>query len=652
MRSDTPIWSPSAARTAQANMTRFMREVEAELTPEVKTYAALYHWSITEPQAFWGAVWKFCDIRSSAPWYAVLENGDRMPGARWFPGARLNFAENLLSRRDHKAALVFRGEDGSRRAITYEALAAQVRALSGALRGAGVGAGDRISACMPNLPETVVGMLAASSLGAVWSSCSPDFGVKGVLDRFGQIRPKVAFITDGYFYNGRWIAGGDKMRQVLAQLPGVEVVVEVPYGGGRGAGTSAPGIPYAEFLQRGRGEGLSFTQLPFDHPLYILYSSGTTGPPKCIVHGAGGTLIQHLKEQVLHTDLKPGDTIFYFTTCGWMMWNWLVSSLAVGATVVLYDGSPMHPKPEVLFDLVEQEGINVFGVSARYLAALEKAGVHPGKTHDMTTLRTILSTGSPLAPASFDYVYQHVKSDVQLSSISGGTDIVSCFALGNPVLPVYRGELQCRGLGMKVEIYDDGGQPIYEKHGELVCTAPFPSMPLGFWNDPSGERYREAYFARFPGAWTHGDYAELNIHGGVIIHGRSDAVLNPGGVRIGTAEIYRQVETLPEVVESLAIAQDWDNDQRILLFVRLRDEYRLDETLIDRIKKAIRENVSPRHVPAKVIPIADLPRTMNGKLAELAVREVIHGRGVKNRDALANPEALELFRDLPELRSA
>ncbi|MGH8607477.1 MAG: acetoacetate--CoA ligase, partial [Gammaproteobacteria bacterium] len=590
--------------------------------------------------------------RSSVPWNAVLENGDQMPGARWFPGLRFNFAENLLSRRDDKAALVFRGEDGSRRAITYSALAQQVGAFSSALREAGVGAGDRIAACMPNMPETVVGMLAASSLGAIWSSCSPDFGVKGVLDRFGQIRPKVVLISDGYFYNGKWIAVGDKMRQVLAQLPEVEVVVQALYGGGQRAGACALGIPYAEFLQRGRGEGLSFAQLPVDHPLYILYSSGTTGPPKCIVHGAGGTLIQHLKELVLHTDLKPSDTIFYFTTCGWMMWNWLVSSLAVGATVVLYDGSPMHPKPEVLFELVEQEGITVFGASARYLAGLEKAGVRPGKTHDVTTLRTILSTGSPLAPASFDYVYEHVKSDVQISSISGGTDIVSCFALGNPVLPVYRGELQCRGLGMKVEIYDEGGQPVWEQQGELVCTAPFPSMPLGFWNDPNGERYREAYFARFPGVWTHGDYAELSAHDGVIIHGRSDAVLNPGGVRIGTAEIYRQVETLPEVLESLAIAQDWDNDQRVLLFVTLREEYRLDEALIDRIKKTIRENVSPRHVPAKVIPIADLPRTMNGKLAELAVREVIHGRAVRNRDALANPEALELFRDLPELRSA
>ncbi len=652
MKSENPVWSPSAARVAQANMTRFMRLLEAEGAPEVKDYAALYRWSITQSGAFWGAVWKFCDLRSSAPWDTVLENADQMPGARWFPGARFNFAENLLSRRDDKAALVFRGENGSRRAITYSALATQVGAFSGALREAGVGAGDRIAACMPNIPETVVGMLAASSLGAIWSSCSPDFGVKGVLDRFGQIRPKVVLISDGYFYNGRWIAVGDKMREVLSQLSEVASVVQAPYGGGQAEGACALGIPYAEFLRRGRGERLSFIQLSFDHPLYILYSSGTTGPPKCIVHGAGGTLIQHLKELVLHTDLKPGDTIFYFTTCGWMMWNWLVSSLAVGATVVLYDGSPMHPKPEVLFELVEQEGIDVFGASARYLAGLEKAGVRPGKTHDVTTLRTILSTGSPLAPASFDYVYEHVKSDVQLSSISGGTDIVSCFALGNPVLPVYRGELQCRGLGMKVEVYDEDGQPVREQQGELVCTAPFPSMPLGFWNDPNGERYREAYFARFPGVWTHGDYAELSAHGGVTIHGRSDAVLNPGGVRIGTAEIYRQVETLPEVLESLTIAQDWDNDQRILLFVKLREEYRLDEALIDRIKKTIRENVSPRHVPAKVISIADLPRTMNGKLAELAVREVIHGRAVRNRDALANPEALEPFRDLPELRSA
>ncbi len=643
------LWQPSAERIARAQLTRFMASLRGAAGPAAATYGALWRWSIEQPEAFWAAVWDFCEVRASRRWDSVLENGDQMPGATWFPGARLNFAENLL-RKDEpgRLALVWRGEDGARRSFTRAELYRDTARLAGALRELGVGPGDRVAGFLPNCPEAVIAMLAAASLGATWSSCSPDFGIQGVLDRFGQIRPKVLFTADGYRYNGKRIDSTERMRGVLGQLEGVERVVLVPFLDTDVSAETLPrGIRWDEFLSA--ETELDFAQLPFDHPLYILYSSGTTGVPKCIVHGAGGTLLQHLKEHRLHTDLGPDDTLFYFTTCGWMMWNWLVSGLAAGATLVLYDGNPFHPGPEALWRMAEEEGITVFGTSAKYLAAVEKAGFAPHEHFRLEALRAVLSTGSPLMPASFDFVYRDVKTDVQLASISGGTDIVCCFALGCPILPVHRGELQCRGLGMAVEVFDDEGRSHSDEPGELVCTRPFPSMPVGFWNDPDGSKYRAAYFERFPGVWHHGDWARLTPHGGLVIYGRSDAVLNPGGVRIGTAEIYRQVEKLDEVIESLAIGQDWGDDQRIVLFVRLREGQSLDDELQAKIRQVIRANTTPRHVPAKIVQVTDIPRTLSGKIVELAVRNVVHGRPVKNTDALANPEALEEFRDRPEL---
>ena len=650
---DRPLWTPSPGQVERAQVTRFLGQVRDTLAPAVNDYDSLWRWSVEHREAFWAAVWTFCDVRSSRGWDEVLSGGDAMPGAEWFRGARLNFAENLLRFRDEHPALVFRGEDGRRESVSYAQLYALVARLAGALKRSGVGPGDRVAGFMPNRIETVAAMLATTSLGAVWSSCSPDFGINGVLDRFGQIGPRVLFTTDGYFYAGKTLDSVDRIAGVLEKLDGIERVVVVPFvresadAVAEAVGRLPNAVAWGDFLSD--DTEVEFAQLPFDHPLYIMYSSGTTGVPKCIVHGAGGTLLQHLKEHRLHTDLGRQDVMFYFTTCGWMMWNWLVTGLASGATLVLYDGSPFHPGPEVLWRMAGEERITVFGTSAKYLAAVEKAGYRPAEHVDLAGLRAILSTGSPLMPASFDFVYAQVKADVQLASISGGTDIISCFALGCPTLPVWRGELQCRGLGMAVEIFDDEGRSHVEEPGELVCTKPFPSMPVGFWNDPGGEKYREAYFARFPGVWHHGDWAKLTEHGGLVIYGRSDAVLNPGGVRIGTAEIYRQVEKLDEIVESLAVGQDWQGDQRIVLFVRLREGVELDEGLAQRIRKVIRENTTPRHVPAKILRVSDIPRTISGKIVELAVRNAVHGRPVKNTDALANPGALDEFRDRPEL---
>ena len=647
------LWRPSPERAAASRVARFMARAGPAAGRRLGGFAELYDWSVADPAAFWAALWDFCDIRAETRGETVLEQPGAMPGARWFPEARLNFAENLLRRRDDGPALVFRGEDGGRRSLSYRELHEQVARLAAALADDGVGPGDRVAGYLPNVPEAIVAMLAAASLGAVWSSCSPDFGINGVLDRFGQIRPKVLFTADGYRYAGKNIDSSGPIAQVLQRLESVERVVVVSFLGAAGRRTPAAlprAVSWEAYLGRYRATPtLEFRQLPFEHPLYIMYSSGTTGVPKCIVHGAGGTLLQHLKEHQLHTDVGAGDVLFYFTTCGWMMWNWLASELASGATLLLYDGSPFHPNPGALWRVAQEEGITVFGTSAKYLAALEKAGARPGSDHDLTRLRAVLSTGSPLVEESFDYVYREIKDDLQLSSISGGTDIISCFALGSPVLPVRRGELQTRGLGMAVAIFDDDGRPVTGRKGELVCLAPFPSMPLGFWGDDDGHRYRAAYFERFPGVWCHGDYAALTTDGGVIIYGRSDAILNPGGVRIGTAEIYRQVEKMEEIVESLAIGQDWRGDVRIVLFVRLRPGLCLDAELEGQIRRTIRENTTPRHVPAKIVAVEDIPRTISGKIVELAVREVVHGRPVKNTDALANPEALEQFRDRPEL---
>jgi acetoacetyl-CoA synthetase len=647
---DTPLWSPSPERQARTNMTSFMRLASGRWHTEIPDYESLYQLSIDRSDDFWRLMWEFGGIVGEMG-ERTIENPDRMPGARYFPDARINFAENLLRRRDERVAIVFRGESGIRRTITYAELFRQVTAFAGALREAGIRPGDRIGGYVPNLPEAIVAALGAASIGAVWSSCSPDFGVHGVLDRFGQIAPRVFVAADGYFYGGRSHDSLAKVADIIRQLPSVERTVVIPYV------SDTPSLDHlanatlwSDFIAAARPE-TDFERFAFNHPLYVLYSSGTTGVPKCIVHGAGGTLIQHLKEHKLHCDIQPDDRVFYFTTCGWMMWNWLVSVLASDATVLLFDGSPFHPNGNVLFDFADETSMTLFGTSAKYIDAVAKADLTPRETHRLTSLRTMTSTGSPLAPESFDFVYERVKRDIHLASISGGTDIISCFVGGNPNGPVWRGEIQARGLGMRVDVFDERGRPVRGEKGELVCTMPFPSMPVGFWNDPDGRKYRAAYFEKYPGVWRHGDYVEITGHNGIIIYGRSDAVLNPGGVRIGTAEIYRQVEQLDEVLESLVIGQRWNGDERIVLFVRLRDGQTLTPEMEDRIRRRIRENTSPRHVPARIVQVTEIPRTKSGKIVELAVRDVVHGRDVKNKEALANPEALEQFRDRPELRT-
>ncbi|MCH7487954.1 MAG: acetoacetate--CoA ligase [Proteobacteria bacterium] len=646
------LWRPDQARIEGANMTRFIAAVNERWGEGLADSGALYRFSIDEMEKFWLSVREEFGLLAETWGERVLVDPDKMPGARWFPDARLNFAENLLRRRDDSDAIVFRGEDRVKRRLSWAELQAQVSVFARGLSDAGVGQGDRVAGYLPNMPEAVIAMLATASLGAAWSSASPDFGVRGVLDRFGQIEPKVLFAADGYFYNGRTYDTLPKLGEIAQALPSVSRVVVVPY---TRDDPDIAGIPNAvmvrDFLGSHRPGDIDFVQVPFDQPLYILFTSGTTGVPKCIVHGVGGTLLQHTREHRLQCDIKPGDRMFHFTTLGWMMWNWLVSALASEATILLYDGSPFHPDGNALFDYADAEDMTLMGISARYLGALEKAGVHPAETHELTSLRTMTSTGSPLAPEGFKYVYDRIKTDIHLASITGGTDIIGCFAAGDATIPVRAGEIQARALGMAVDVFDDDGNPVAGEKGELVCTKPFPSLPVGFWNDPDGSRYHAAYFEKFENVWWHGDYVELTESGGLIVYGRSDATLNPGGVRIGTAEIYRQVEAMDEVTEAIVIGQDWEGDTRVVLFVLLAGGAALDGGLGDRIKARIRDNCSPHHVPAKIVPVADIPRTKSGKITELAVRDVVHGRPVKNMEALDNPEALELFRDLPELKT-
>lgn len=645
-----PIWLPSPERIASANLTAFMTGAAARWQRSLPDYASLHRWSVDQPAEFWRSMWEFGEV-CGEPGEVVIE-GSGLLGTRWFPQARLNFAENLLRTRDDRDALVFWGEDKVRRRLCRSELFSQVAWLAAAMRAEGVRAGDRVAAYMPNLPETVIAFLAAASVGAVFTSASPDFGIQGVLDRFGQVEPKLLFVADGYYYNGKKLDSLGRVAQIAQDLPSVRRVVVVPYVCSDGHDVSAVrnGVMLNDFVAPFRTQDrIQFERLPFDHPLVIMYSSGTTGVPKCIVHGAGGALLQHLKEHRLHGDVKLGDRLFYFTTCGWMMWNWLVSGLASEATVLLYDGSPFLDRGAILFDYADVEGITHFGTSAKFIDAVAKVGLTPVSSHRLESLRVMFSTGSPLVSEGFDFVYGRIKGDLQLASISGGTDILSCFVGGNPIGAVYRGEIQCAGLGMAVDVVDSAGLPIVGAKGELVCTRPFPVMPLYFWNDPDRVKYRAAYFERFPNMWCHGDFAERTDHDGYVIYGRSDATLNPGGVRIGTAEIYRQVERLAEVVESLVIGQNWDGDVRVVLFVKLRDGLLLDDALVSRIRQTIRENTTPRHVPAKVLQVADIPRTKSGKIVELAVRNVVHGEPVKNVEALANPDTLEYFRDREEL---
>ncbi|OHV85908.1 acetoacetate--CoA ligase [Ensifer sp. LCM 4579] len=650
MHTDRPLWVPDAETLERSPMAEFIAWCGQRFGRTFSGYDAFHNWSVAERGDFWTGLWEHCGVLGERG-ETALANGDQMLEARFFPDAELNFAENLLRGSGNDDALIFRSEDKVRYRLSWDELLGLVSRLQQAFKAQGIGVGDRVAAMMPNLPETIALMLATASVGAIWSSCSPDFGEQGVLDRFGQIGPKLFIACDGYWYNGKRQDVDAKVRAVAKSL-GVPTLI-VPYAGDSAALASsiAGGIALADFIAGFEAKPLAFERLPFAHPLYILFSSGTTGVPKCIVHSAGGTLLQHLKEHRFHCGLVPGERLFYFTTCGWMMWNWLASGLAVGATLCLYDGSPFYPDGNVLFDYAAEERFAVFGTSAKYIDAVRKGGFKPMETHDLSALRLITSTGSPLSPEGFSFVYEGVKSDVQLASISGGTDIVSCFVLGNPLKPVWRGEIQGPGLGLAVDVWNDEGKPVRGEKGELVCTKAFPSMPVKFWNDPDGAKYHAAYFERFDNVWCHGDFAEWTPHGGIIIHGRSDATLNPGGVRIGTAEIYNQVELMPEVAEALCIGQDWQDDVRVILFVRLAPGVELTDELTQAIKNRIRTGASPRHVPAKVIAVADIPRTKSGKIVELAVRDVVHGRPVKNKEALANPEALDLFAGLDALRS-
>ena len=645
------LWKPSEGQIKQSNMYRFMNVVNEKYHQDFKDYGPLYEWSVENIADFWETMWEFADIIVSQPYDEVIDDVSKMPGAQWFSGARLNFAENLLRYRDDQVALIFKGEGQASQKITYAELYDEVARLAKSLREAGVQTGDRVVGFMPNMPASIMAMLAATSIGATWSSCSPDFGIKGVLDRFGQIKPKVLFTANGYSFKGKKLDSLERIANILQELPTIEKVVVAPYTEQHADISAIPNaVHYNDFKSSETNLDIEFEQLPFDHPLYIMYSSGTTGLPKCMVQSAGGILIHHLKELMLHTNLKREDTIFYFTTCGWMMWNWLTSSLAVGATLVLFDGNPFHPHPAALWEMAQEEKITVFGTSAGYIAALINAGVKPAQDYDLSSIRAVLSTGSPLSIEGFEFIYNEVKQDLQLASISGGTDLNGCFALGNPLGPVYAGELQCRGLAMDVRAFDESGKDLINVEGELVCCKPFPSMPIYFWDDPDGSKYHSAYFDVFPNIWRHGDFVIVTDRGGVVMHGRSDATLNPGGVRIGTAEIYRQVEQMEEIEDSVVIGQNWKNDVRVILFVKPSAGYELTEELKGKIRQTIRANASPRHVPAKILETPAIPYTLNMKKVELAVKKIIEGQPVLNKDALSNPEALDYYADLPDLQ--
>lgn len=652
-----PLWQPTAGHIAKTNLEKFLKKARHSSGLELAGYQDLHAWSVRCPEAFWSLVWDECAIIGDKG-EKILTDGNDMLRAQFFPDARLNYAENILQKTDDEDALVFRGEDRVRMRLSCDQLRDLVSQLQQYMVKQGVQAGDRVAAMLPNLPQTIAAMLACASIGAVWSSCSPDFGAQGVLDRFGQIEPKLFITCDAYWYNGKEQHLGEKIAEIIAKIPSLQDVLIIDYLGSAEAllqklqaVTPLHCTTLYEMQLRFSPAKINFTSLPFSHPLFILFSSGTTGMPKCIIHSAGGTLLQHAKEHRLHADIKKSDRVFYYSTCGWMMWNWLASGLATGATLLLYDGSPFYPDGNTLFDYAQAEHMTHFGTSAKYIDALRKAGLEPKKDYNLSELRVILSTGSPLSPEAFCYVYQSIKHDVHLASISGGTDIISCFVLGVPVFPVWSGEIQGAGLGMAVAIWDSDGNELLQGKGELVCTKPFPSQPIGFWNDPTGEKYKSAYFDRFTNVWCHGDFAERTEHNGIIIHGRSDATLNPGGVRIGTAEIYNQVEQLPEVMEAICVGQDFAGDVRIILFVKLAENRVLDEQLRGLIKQHLRTNLSPRHVPAKIIAVDDIPRTKSGKISELAVRDVIHGRQSKNTEALANPEALALYANFPDLQN-
>ncbi len=645
------LWEPSQDRIKSTNMYAFMQTVNKIFNKDFSDYDALYGWSVENLEDFWKTAWDFLDIKASEKYEKIIENQDKMPGAKFFTGSRLNFAENLLRHRNDNKALIFRGEDSVRRELTYNQLYKEVAGVAASLRKLGIKPGDRVVGFMPNMPESIIAMLGATSIGATWSSCSPDFGIKGVLDRFGQTEPRVLFTADGYFFKGKPLDSIERIGGIIDKLPSIEKVVVVPYTSENpDISNLKNSVHYKDFIDE-KADEIEFEQLPFDHPLYIMYSSGTTGLPKCMVQGSGGILLHQKKELVLHTDLKEDDTIFYFTTCGWMMWNWLTCSLSVGATLILFDGNPFYPGPDALWHMAQEEKVTVFGTSAGYIEALKNAGVKPAREFDLSSLKALLSTGSPLSKENFEFIYDEIKKDMQLASISGGSDLNGCFALGNPMGPVYSGELQCRGLAMKVTAYDEDGRPVTGQQGELVCEEPFPSMPIYFWNDENDKKYKSAYFEEYPNVWAHGDFVEITERGGVIMHGRSDATLNPGGVRIGTAEIYRRIDQIEEIEDSVVVGQSFNNDVRVILFVKMAKGYELTDELKDRIKKDIRTTASPRHVPAKIIETPDIPYTLNMKKVELAVKKMIEGKEVKNKDALKNPEALDFFGNIEELKS-